>query len=373
MHWPVASLRKTVDPEMLLGHGMKTQWPVASTPFPRAQMHAPISSSPSTQRGAGSALADGGVAGTAGAEVTAAGDAEAEAEAAAAAGGGGGATGAAAHDIGRPRLASPTVMRTRRRGDMVSSLPCDWGRKSSYSRCVGRLVGIGVRIAAVALSIMACDPVSPAQHASSALPQRLDLPWPVPGPSTSMEIPAELRAPAGPGSHLNRAADWLVTALHEAGYTDLAFYDVPGGFVVMPSLELVDDQGLGATPADPALRFSGKLPQTRFFTMAFWSELLARRKGRYRLFLFVVIDKPFGYSTDVTEGHLLWRPPSRELPLDRAEMPYDAHDGWYALVYEFEKAGNAPSAKLALEPVDPAVNLAKSGVLAALKREAAAK
>jgi hypothetical protein len=238
---------------------------------------------------------------------------------------------------------------------------------------VARTVGIGAGIAAVVLSIAACDPAAPAQNASQASAPRLDLPWPLPGPSTSIEIPAELRAPAEPGSHMNRAADWLATALHDAGYADLAFYDVPGGFVLMADLELIDDQGLGATPADPALRFSAKLPQKRFFTMGFWSELLARRKGHYRLMVFVVIDRPFGYSTDVTEGHLLWRPPSRELPLDRVELPYEAHDGWYALVYEFEKAGDAPSAKLATQPVDPAVHLSKSGVLAALKREAGAK
>jgi hypothetical protein len=234
-------------------------------------------------------------------------------------------------------------------------------------------VGLGARIAALALSVVACDPPSPAQHASPASLHRLDLPWPLPAPSTSMEIPAELRAPAEPGSHLDRAAGWLAAALHEAGYADLSFYDVPGGFVILPGLELVDDQGQGMTPADPALRFSGKLPQARFFTLAFWSELLARRKGRYRLIVFVVVDGPMGYSTDVTEGHLLWRPPSRELPLDRVEMPYPAHDGWYALVYEFEKASDAPSAKLVAEPVDPAVHLAKSGVLAALKHEAVAK
>ncbi len=196
------------------------------------------------------------------------------------------------------------------------------------------------------------------------------MPWPLPAPSTSLEIPVELRAPAEPGDHLNRPADWLAAALHAAGYADLAYYDVPGGFVIVPGLELVDDQGQGMTPPNPALRFSGKLPQTRFFTLEFWSELLAHRKGHYRQMVFVVVDGPLGYSTDVTEGHLLWRPPSRELPLDRVEMPYDGHQRWYALVYEFEKSDGAPSARLAPSPTDPAVHLEKSGLLAALKHEA---
>jgi hypothetical protein len=237
---------------------------------------------------------------------------------------------------------------------------------------VGTRLGITARIASVALCLVACDPPSPARSASAST-HRLDLPWPLPAPSTSLEIPVELRAPAEPGSHLTRPADWLAAALHEAGYAELSYYDVPGGFVIVPGLELVDDQGQGMTPPDPALRFSGKLPQTRFFTMGFWSELLAHRKGRYRLVLFVVLDGPMGYSTDVTDGHLLWRPPSRELPLDRAEMPFDGHQRWYALVYEFEKGVDSPSAKLVAEPTDPAVHLAKSGVLAALKHEAAAR
>src|SRR5580693_6151274 len=72
-----------------------------------------------------------------------------------------------------------------------------------YIRPVRRgLVEIGVRIAAVTLAIAACDPPSPARHASSGASGRVDLPWPLPSPSTSMEIPAELRAPVEPGSHL---------------------------------------------------------------------------------------------------------------------------------------------------------------------------
>jgi hypothetical protein len=217
----------------------------------------------------------------------------------------------------------------------------------------------------------ACDPPPSAKHPRAAKAQELDLPWPLPSPSTSMEIPADLRAPAEPGAHLGRAADWLAKALHDAGYGPLAFYDVPGGFALMAGLELTDDQGMGLTPPDPGLRFSGQLPQTRFFTMPFWSELLANRKGRYRLLVFVVADQPLGYSTDLTDGHLLWVRPSRELlPLSRSDMPYDSHDRWFALVYEFEKEGSAPSAKLAPEPVDPAVHLEKSGILAALRREA---
>jgi hypothetical protein len=240
---------------------------------------------------------------------------------------------------------------------------------------VGTRLGISARIGSVALCVVAfvaCDPPSPARSALASN-HRLEMPWPLPAPSTSLEIPAELRAPAAPGNHLNRPADWLAAALHEAGYTDLSYYDVPGGFVIVPGLELVDDQGQGMTPPDPVLRFSGKLPQTRFFTMGFWSELLAHRKGRYRQLVFVVMDGPMGYSTDVTDGHLLWRPPSHDLPLVRAEMPYDGHQRWYALVYEFEKGSASPSAKLVAQPTDPAVHLAKSGVLAALKQEAAAK
>jgi hypothetical protein len=47
---------------MLLGHGMKTQWPVSSAPFPLGQMHVPIRISPS-MHGGGGGSAEGAAAG----------------------------------------------------------------------------------------------------------------------------------------------------------------------------------------------------------------------------------------------------------------------------------------------------------------------
>jgi len=223
---------------------------------------------------------------------------------------------------------------------------------------------------ALALTQAACDPPRPAQAAADISADGVALPWPLPSPSTSMVIPRDLRAPATPGARLDVAARWLSNALHEAGYRALTYYDVPGGFVVLCGLELVDDHGLGLTPPDPSLRFSRNLPQGRFLSLSFWSQLLAGQRGHYRLMTFVVIDDVFDYAMDVTDGHLLWRKPSRALPLVRAEMPYDGHEGWYAVIYEVEKTANAQSAKLASHPVNPSVNLAKSGILAALEHEA---
>lgn len=189
-----------------------------------------------------------------------------------------------------------------------------------------------------------------------------------------MEIPADARAPVPgpgePGAHMDRAAAWLGSALARAGYRDVAYYDVPGGFAVRTAMELVDDQGLGETPPDPQLRFSAALPDEGFLTTRFWSDLLVGHVGRYRVFLFVVIDQPLTYSTDVTDHHLLWVRPSRGLPASRADMPYDAQDHWYALVYEFERPRSAPSANLAASPTDPAVHLQKSGILDALRQPA---
>ena len=51
MQSPVDSVRKTIPPVVPFGHGDQTQCPVASTPLPCEQMHAPISTSPSTHGG----------------------------------------------------------------------------------------------------------------------------------------------------------------------------------------------------------------------------------------------------------------------------------------------------------------------------------
>jgi hypothetical protein len=265
-------------------------------------------------------------------------------------------------------------------------------------RRLGRVVSVGA--AALVLACTACD--LPPAHAGgpggaggvdgagARGGHGADLPWPVPSPSTSIEIPEDARAPAGVGGQvpspspssssspsqahaptMTIPAAWLATALSQAGYRDLAYFDVPGGFAVRTPMELIDDQGLGMTPPDPAVRFSVPAPEERFLTMPFWSDLLAHHTGRFRIFLFLVVDEPITYSTDVTDHHLLWAHPSRELPASRTDMPYDAHDRWYALVYEFERPRGAPSARLAAQPTDPAVHLDKSGVLQALRKERA--
>jgi hypothetical protein len=230
-------------------------------------------------------------------------------------------------------------------------------------------VACGASAAAV---VTACEEAPPAKVPSAAELEQTDLPWPLPLPSTSMEIPRELRAPAEAGNHLTRPADWLSSALREAGYRDLNWYDIPGGFALVTGLELIDDQGLAMAHPDPALRFGAIYPPLGFFTMRFWSQLLAERTGRFRLFVFVVIDQPFGYSKDVTDPEVVWKHPAQELPLSRADLPYRPQDKWYVLVYELEHPPGTDHAKLVEHPSDPALHLTKSGVAAALEREATA-
>jgi hypothetical protein len=228
---------------------------------------------------------------------------------------------------------------------------------------------IAVSVTAALVAVSACEEAPPAKSPSGELEQT-DLPWPLPVPSTSMEIPRELRAPAEAGAHLTRAADWLSHALRDTGYRDLSWYDVPGGFALVTGLELIDDQGLAMAHPDPAVRFSAIYPPRGFFTMRFWSELLAGRTGRFRLFVFVVIDQPFGYSKDVTDPEVVWKHPAEELPLSRADLIYKPQDKWYVLVYELEHPAGTDHARLVEHPSDPGLHLTKSGIAAALEREA---
>jgi hypothetical protein len=181
-----------------------------------------------------------------------------------------------------------------------------------------------------------------------------------------MQIPRELQAPVDANARLARPAEWLSRALHEAGYANLAFYDVPGGFAIVTGLELIDDQGLATPHPDSSMRFSVKSPDWPFFTMRFWSDLLVHTSGRFRLFVFVVRDQPFVYSKDVTDPEVVWKHPATELPPSRAEAPYTPEDKWYALVYEVEHPPSSDHVRLVEQPSPPSAHLDKSGILAAL-------
>jgi hypothetical protein len=241
---------------------------------------------------------------------------------------------------------------------------------------IGRRWWLSLTLAA--LGIVSCDDPPPAKappsyergstHPAHLLLQGTDLPWPLPLPSSSMEIDKELRAPALPGSRLTVAADRLTRALRAAGYGDVHFYDIPEGFALVTPLELIDDQGQGMAHPDPKIRFSAAYPPEGFFTMRFWSDLLRGKTGRFRLFVFVVIDHPFGYAKDVTDAEVVWKHPSPDLPLNRSDLTYSSQDHWYALVYEVVHPKGTDLVTMADHASDPALHLTKSGILAALQK-----
>jgi hypothetical protein len=237
---------------------------------------------------------------------------------------------------------------------------------------IGR--GWWLSLALAALALASCDDPPPAKaplastNGAHALMRGTDLPWPLPLPSSSMEIDKELRATPMPGSRLTVAADRLAKALHATGYSDLHFYDIPEGFALVTPLELIDDQGQGMAHPDPKVRFSAAYPPEGFFTMRFWSDLLSGKTGRFRLFVFVVIDHPFGYAKDVTDAEVVWKHPSPDLPLDRSDLTYSAQDHWYALVYEVVHPKGTDLVTMAEHASDPALHLTKSGIVAALQK-----
>ena len=216
-----------------------------------------------------------------------------------------------------------------------------------------------------------CDEEVPPKTAAGAT-AGAELPWPLPLPSSSTEIPRDLRATPESGSRLGVAAQRLSRALADAGYKNLRFYDIPAGFALVTPLELIDDQGLATPHPDPAVRFSAAYPAEGLFSMRFWSQLSAGKAGRYRMFVFVVIEHAFGYTNDVTNAQVAWKEPSAKLPQSREDLAYTAQDQWYALVYEVEHPRGTDRVKLVEHPSDPMTHLAKAGILGSLGRLAGA-
>ena len=197
------------------------------------------------------------------------------------------------------------------------------------------------------------------------------LPWPPPRSSATQILPAGLfRVRAGRATTLGDVDGRLRQALSRAGYDDVGYYGVPGGFALVTRLEQVD---AGGRALGGSARWSTRVqPAGGFSLLRLIRALVAAEPGHFRTLLFIVTSQPFATSARRAKLETISQWSSAGLNLLPPPVSRQSFTGDHrvtALVYEFEKAPGAREASLLVPGhLTGTDHLRTSRVLAFLRR-----
>jgi hypothetical protein len=200
-------------------------------------------------------------------------------------------------------------------------------------------------------------PKAPAQ----ALPE---FPWPPPAASASYVLPKRLFEQS---ATVGRVADAILSALERNGYAERSFFRTAAdGVALVTRLERINDDGSAPKEGErwPA---SLKAQGAAYDLAGFLRGLFYVDRGRYRVIVFILQDRPFSQSSQqVTEAQArAWlRTGANVLPSEVAARSFS--DGTCtALIYEFASDGTA--VRLVESQLTGRQHLEKAGVMALLE------
>jgi hypothetical protein len=192
-------------------------------------------------------------------------------------------------------------------------------------------------------------------------------PWPPPGPSSTFHL--EKKLVGGSAPTMAHVADRLRRAFDDAGYPDVRFFAIPGGFVLLAPPEQVDIAGRPVTGSD---RWSVALPRLREFSLSHYLRMLVRgRTGFYRVIAIAVTnsdispaDVPGGVPFSPLHGR-----GQLKIPRGISNDSFSNEHYVVAMVYEFEKSDRFPAVTV-VSPgrVSGIEHLRRAKVMTALER-----
>jgi len=192
-----------------------------------------------------------------------------------------------------------------------------------------------------------------------------EFPWPPPAASASYVLPKRLFEAS---STLGRVADAILAALERTGYVERSFFRTAAdGVALVTRLERINDDG---SPPNEGERWPSSLTaQGAAFDLAgFLRGLFYVERGRYRVIVFILQDRPFTQSSQqITEGEArAWlRAGANVLPSEVAARSF-ADGSCTALIYEFASDGTA--VRLVESQLTGRQHLEKAGVMALLEK-----
>jgi hypothetical protein len=204
--------------------------------------------------------------------------------------------------------------------------------------------------------VAAASPPPASAPASQAFPE---FPWPPPAASASYVFPRRFFKE---GQTLGEVTDAILTALERSGYVERSFFRTKAdGVALVTRLESINEDGSPRTgPARwPSVRNRPAVQGLEEFLRG----LFFVDRGRYRVIVFILQDKPFAQSSErvVADDARNWlRSGLNTLPPEIAQRPYGNSD-CSALIYEFASDGS--SVRVVESSLTGRQHLEKAGVI----------
>ncbi len=192
-------------------------------------------------------------------------------------------------------------------------------------------------------------------------------PWPPPDASARHVIGAALVTRNGNARNWGDVADRFDTALGAAGYSNLSYYAVPGGFAIATSVERIDSQG---EPEAGASRWQGSAADETWTLQALLRRLVGAPLGHYRAIVFVFAADAFGTSGAAisAEDASRWRTGGlNRLPGGLRGRPYSDDFRCDVLVYVFEQRAELPQTRQVAGGLSVDEHLRRARILAQLE------
>lgn len=201
--------------------------------------------------------------------------------------------------------------------------------------------------------------------------ESVEFPWPPPAASASIRIPFEFLTKPGGSTTVRDVSDRLAQVLNQAGYDEMSWYAVPGGFALVSRFEQCDADG---NPLAGAARFILQIfnpPPSG--PLDYLKGLVFAHPGHFRVIVFVVSSYPFAQrNVTVTRDEAVdWlNSGTNGLPSGIADNQFTGDYLTTALIYEFEQA-SADSGAVLKRPsaITGKSHLQRCGIWAALERK----
>jgi hypothetical protein len=172
---------------------------------------------------------------------------------------------------------------------------------------------------------------------TSLVEQLPNFPWPPPHPSTFYSVATKYLISEKGVKSYGDVQKILRAALDKNGYSEISYFRIPGGFVVVTRVEQIDENGY-SKPLEERWVEGVRVN----FPENILEVIFGQKRGYYRLFVLAISEIPFSTDGKIIYYNDIKKLPSKGwnyLPSDVLNMPFTTESKLSVLVYEYMRKG----------------------------------